>query len=77
MSKNIFQSKLPDSGIYPLGFKGKGMCSWCNRSEFYPQSEFNKQLYCHRYNSSCKQVSRNCAGIISLRKSDIHNTKSY
>lgn len=69
---------MPDIKPHPMilqapdfyvGFKGKGMCSHCSYSELHkPYVKSKPILICCYYNSSCKQVSRNCSGIRNLRK---------
>lgn len=69
------QSQPPVSGVYHKGFKGKGMCSWCRHSMFYPQLEYKNTLYCGWYESACKLVSRNCWGIRAIRENNIRVEK--
>lgn len=69
----IFDSKPPKDGIYYKGFKGKGMCAHCYYSKKAQPEDFNipnynyNGLLCLWYSSTCKQVSRNCPGIMYLK----------
>lgn len=63
----ISKSKPIDSGTYPVGFKGIGMCNNCAYSTEKQMPGYIK-LLCTWYGSACKGVSRNCSGIKAIKE---------